>query len=284
MRITYYGTRGSIPVSGRDFCEFGGNTTCVLIEEGKTVVIIDAGTGIRNCGNELLQRKIKEIHILFTHTHWDHIQGFPFFGPAYSQNHHIFIYGETKFLPRSRSILDIPGENEDWQIQKALSWQQFFMFFPVPLEQMPSKLVFFPIKPGEAFFVDDLEILPIALYHPNGSLGFRFSSRGKVFVFCTDVEHNTEISQKLSDFAKGADIFAYDSQYTPEEYEQGRKGWGHSTYKEGARIATIAEVKSYHMIHHDPSHNDAKILEMEEEAKKIFPSTLAVREKNIFDI
>lgn len=284
MRITYFGVRGSTPVSGKAYAQFGGNTTSVLIEAGKEVILIDAGTGIRNCGNYLISRNISKIHILFTHTHWDHIQGFPFFAPAYKPNTEIIIYGESKVIPLSPDIAEYEMNQEEWTIKKILAFQQLFMYFPVSLLQMGAKMSFYPLKAGEVISVGEVDVLPFSLLHPNGSLGFRFCYQDKIYVFCTDVEHNQEMSNRIIEIARGADIFAYDSQYTPEEYLAGRVGWGHSTYEEGATIAQKAGVKNYHMIHHDPSHDDKKIFEMEEKAQALFSKTFAIRENDVFEI
>ncbi len=288
MKITYYGVRGSIAVSGKQFDEFGGHTTCVQVEYNNTLLLIDAGTGIRNAGNAILARAKenpnRKIHLLFTHTHWDHIQGFPFFVPAYLPNYHLLIYGETKSSPGNPDPADSGKTKDVWTIARTLSQQQFFMFFPVSVHSMSSKMEFFELMPGRELKIDDIVIHSISMSHPNSTLGFRLEAGGKSFVFCTDVEHNPDMTQRLAKFGRNADIFAYDCQYTPEEYENGKQGWGHSTYEAAIEISRKAQVKNLHMIHHDPSHSDEIILQMEKLAQALFPATHAVREGDTFTL
>lgn len=280
IRFQYYGVRGSIPVSGKEFSRYGGSTTCFFVETEKTKLVIDAGTGIRLLGMDLLKREFGQgkgkLHILFTHTHWDHIQGFPFFIPCYIPGNEIHIYGETKQV----KVLTDAGREEiqTWSIERTLYMQQMFMYFPASTHNMSANLHFHELKSGQVLELEDLKVESLTLYHPNHSLGFRITHGDFSFVFCTDVEHSDAMIEKLSAFAEGANGLAYDSQYLPEEYEQGKVGWGHSTYYHGIQIAKKANIPHFHLIHHDPTHDDEKLNSIQELAKKEFSNSFLVPE------
>ena len=277
-KVQYYGIRGSTPAAGSQFEKYGGNTTCVAIQMGDENIIIDAGTGIRRLGEDILKKdttKLKDIRILFTHTHWDHIQGFPFFIPAYLPNIHLHIYGETKTIKRERNGKEII---EEWNIKKALWMQQGFMYFPVDTHYMLSKKTFYRLYENQNYKIGNLKFKTIKLQHPNNTLGFRFEFDNGSFCFCTDVEHSKGEIEKIIKFAQGSDVLAYDCQYTPDEYERQKKGWGHSTYQAGVQIAREAGVKELHMIHHDPFRNDDSISAIEASAKKLHKDVLSVPE------
>lgn len=276
LQIKYYGVRGSLPVSGKGYDEFGGNTTCCFIKLGDTHIVIDAGTGIRLLGLDLMKSELPklggEIHLLFTHTHWDHIQGFPFFIPAFLPNVHLHIYGETKTVP------GLDDTDEEWSIERTLKMQQHFMYFPVGTKYMSSNKTFHKITPQSKLTLGGVKISCFALHHPNSTLAYRLEANGKSFVFATDVEHNDAMLENLSLFAKDADVLAYDCQYTTAEYEASKVGWGHSTYESAIEICKRGGVKNLHMIHHDPLHTDPTLLAMEADAKKLFPKAHMVRE------
>ncbi len=285
FQVKYYGTRGSIPVPGRDFEIFGGNTTSVLVMDKDTVIIIDAGTGIRNIGADLIKwglagKKDFTVHILFTHSHWDHIQGFPFFVPAYFPNIHFHIYGATKLIPR-KPELQQPAENiktDRWDIKKTLSFQQCFQYFPVRIDQMSAHFTYHEVTPGSPLTIDHIKVDTLHLNHPNESIGYRFFLTNGSFTFCSDTEPSPESNENIIRFADKSNIFAYDSQYLPEEYENGKKGWGHSTYMVGAEISRRASIKEYHLIHHDPAHNDKFLIDLQEKASLEFPASTVIRE------
>lgn len=266
IKVKYYGVRGSTPTPGKQFDKFGGNTTCVMVQIKDDIIIIDTGTGIRNLGLDLLKIFPKDgghAHILYTHTHWDHLQGFPFFIPLYMPNNSFDIYGETKMIPSKK-------ENEQWTIQDVLNMQQNFMYFPVTLADLPAKLKFHAIEPDHKIKLPYVEVICKRLRHPNDALGFRFNYEKKSYVYCTDIEHSKEMTEELIKFADNADILAYDCQYTPEEYMASKMGWGHSTYEAAAEIAIKANVDHVHMVHHDPMHSDAFLMDMEKSARKLF--------------
>lgn len=276
LQIKYYGVRGSLPVSGADFTRFGGNTTCCFLKYKDTKIVIDAGTGIRLLGLDLMATDLPKtggkLHLLFTHTHWDHIQGFPFFIPAFLPNVELSIYGETK------TIANPDGSTEVWDIERVLRMQQHFMYFPVDTKYMASNKKFHAIDAGSRFQIDEVAIACFALHHPNSTLAFRFDVEGKSFVFSTDVEHNDDMIKNLAIFAQDADVLAYDCQYTTAEYQAGKIGWGHSTYDSAIEICKRGNIKNLHMIHHDPLHTDKTLLSMEEDAKSKFPTATMIPE------
>lgn len=276
LQIKYYGVRGSLPVSGPEYSRFGGNTTCCLVRHKDTRIVIDAGTGIRILGLDLmasdLPRKGGNLHLLFTHTHWDHIQGFPFFVPAFLPNVTLSVYGETKTVP------GLDGSEETWDIERTLRMQQHFMYFPVGTRYMAAGKTFHAITPYSRFRIGEVEVSCFALHHPNSTLAFRFDADGKSFVFSTDVEHNEDMTKRLAVFARGADALAYDCQYTTAEYEAGKAGWGHSTYDSAIEICKRGNVRSLHMIHHDPLHTDNTLLQMEADAKSKFAAATMIPE------
>ncbi len=286
-RITYYGVRGSTPTSGPGFEKFGGNTTCLFVETEKVKIVIDAGTGIRLLGLDLMTSEFGkgqgELNMMFTHTHWDHIQGFPFFIPAYIPGNKIHIYGEEKAIRIKQENGD--EKEEAWNIERTLYMQQTFMYFPASTANMAGNFEYHTIAGNQVLEFDGLTVKTLSMHHPNNTLGFRFDfENGKSFTFCTDVEHVNKMDQKIMEFAEGSEALAYDSQYTPEEYEDGKIGWGHSTYIHGSQIVKAGGIKEYHMIHHDPIHDDTFLSDLEASAKKEFAKTLMVPEKYSFEI
>ena len=267
--IRFYGTRGSIPVSDQDFQEFGGNTTCISVKESneKRIGIFDAGTGIRKLGKEILSPEsgleCEESAILFSHFHWDHILGFPFFNPAYEPDRKIKIMAMGENLPIKdlRDIFDVAMQSE---------------YFPVNLDDMKAAIDFLmPGKDLKSFW--NTKITSYKHNHPGGAYSFRFESNDKVWVICTDIEHGETIDQNVVALAKGADLLIHDGQYTSEELER-KKGWGHSSYEQAISVAEHAECKRLIITHHDPDHDDQFLRGMEKKAKDIFPDCEFARE------
>ncbi|WP_298501625.1 MBL fold metallo-hydrolase [uncultured Maribacter sp.] len=272
MIIKFYGTRGSIPVCEKGFQEFGGNTTCVAVMDDSKigdVLIFDAGTGIRNLGKELMKRSFKEeskIVIAFSHFHWDHVQGFPFFAPAYDSSKKI-------------DIIALGDELKITDLKSIFTNQMKSTYFPVSLENMGAEFIFHLKKSNEEMFRTGStgKLLSNAHSHPGGAHGYRLEVNGKVLVYCTDIEHGDTLDQKVIDFAKGADVLIHEAQYTPEELPMYR-GWGHSSWGQAIEVAKLAGVKKLYMTHHDPEHNDAFILEEEKKCQAIFKKCYFARE------
>lgn len=257
MFIKFYGARGSIPVSSRATQKYGGNTTCLYIESTSgEVVIIDAGSGIRELGPELIKNKKDEIHLIFTHYHWDHIQGFPFFGPIYFKNTVMKIYGPAKEVG----------------VKKALAYQMNLPYFPTNLSLLPSKFVFKELK--NRIKIGNLQIQTISNNHPNYTKGLKFTENNKSIAFLTDNElfaqnQNTPY-EKFINFVEGADILIHDAQYTDEMYKL-KVGWGHSTYSQVMKLAKDGGIKNIIFTHHDPFSSDEIIDKILQIFKKDFP-------------
>ncbi len=274
MNITFWGVRGSIATSGPEFARVGGNTTCVEVEADGERLVLDAGTGLRGLGGKLtsearLLGRPVEATMLFSHLHWDHIQGFPFFAPL--------------FVPSTRLELYGPREASGVTIEEALARQMQPPLFPVRLADTASKKRFHTIGDGSVLELGGFTVRVRALEHPQGSLGFRIERGGRSLCFATDTEQSAEVvDEALVDLARGVDLFICDAQYTEAEYDgregPSRRGWGHSTYVAAANAARAAGVKRLVLTHHDPSHDDATIARIEREARSLFSASIAARE------
>jgi phosphoribosyl 1,2-cyclic phosphodiesterase len=279
MRITFWGVRGSIPTPGRDTAEIGGNTSCVEVRAGKLILVFDGGTGLRLLGQKLLKEMPLTAHIFFSHVHWDHIQGFPFFAPAFVPGNKIHLYG---------------GNNVSRTLEEALAGQMDNPSFPVHLSQMAAEMTFRDLREGQVLTLPDGEGAEVAIRttrgnHPNGVWVYRVEHGGKVMVYATDTEHYAITDPKLLATSKDADVLIYDSQYTPEEYAGAtgggpKTGWGHSTFEEGAKIAKGAGVKQLVLFHHDPGQSDTAVREKERRAKAAFANTIAAAEGLVIEL
>lgn len=275
FRTAFWGVRGSIPVPGPQTAEIGGNTSCVEVRCGDTLLVFDAGTGLRGLGNQLLKQMPVTVHLFFSHVHWDHIQGFPFFAPAFVPGNTIHMYG---------------GRNVTGTIETALAGQMESPNFPVVLKDLPSQLVFHDLREDEPIEVDGaVKITPTSGNHPGGVFAYRVEYRNKVLVYATDTEHYALPDPKLVKAAHCADVLIYDSQYTPEEYAgtngAGPKtGWGHSTFEAAVALAKAAGVKQYVLYHHDPGQDDAAVRDKERRARAMFPSSIAAYEGLVIDL
>ena len=250
MKIRIWGCRGSITTPGLTTLRYGGNTTCVEIRSKRgQVIIIDAGSGARNLGRALSQEKdVSQIRFFFTHSHWDHLVGFPFFRPAYLDYF---------------SITLCSGSHAQDSIKKYLTHQMEAPYFPVDFNLLKAKFDFHcqrpNMEPGNCH-LEGLEVCPVPLNHPNGGYGYKFIEGDKTFVFITDNELDFPHAGGLSrgeyiEFCRGADLLLHDAQYTEEEYKSTR-GWGHSTIDQATDLAIEARVKSLGLFHHDPDHTD----------------------------
>ncbi len=265
IRVKFWGVRGSIACATPDHMKYGGNTSCIEIEAGDYRFVMDAGTGIRNFGNEFLKADIKESHLLLTHTHWDHINGFPFFVPAYDPG---------------RSIHIMAGHlKNQGGVQDVLSTQMHNPMFPVPLEAMQASLKFEDFEAGESFqLAPGVEIQTAPLNHPNGATAYRVNHDGKSVVYVTDTEHIPgKPDQNILALIEGADLVIYDSTYTEEEFPA-KVGWGHSTWEEGMRLCRAANVKQLAIFHHDPDHNDEFMDSLAEVAQAAWEGNFVSRE------
>ncbi|OGC39119.1 hypothetical protein A2Y85_02000 [candidate division WOR-3 bacterium RBG_13_43_14] len=245
MKIKFYGTRGSIAVANKDAYKYGGNTTCLYIESASgEPIVIDAGTGIRSLGMHLLEAKKEKINVLFTHYHWDHIQGFMFFAPIFLKSKIISLYGAKRKMT----------------IKKALSYQMTRPFFPAEVSVLPANISFYVLSDG--MNIGGVQINTIANNHPDFTLGLKFTENGRSFCFLTDNELMAkDANTKYKDFVKfikGSEFFIHDAQYTDDIYEK-RLGWGHSTFNQVIKLAQDAGVKKVLFTHHDHGSTDSFI-------------------------
>ena len=268
MKVKFYGVRGSIPVCGKEFQRYGGNTTCLCItrEKANRMGIMDAGTGIRNLGKELMAQGSKKevINIFFTHFHWDHIQGFPFFAPAYDKNQKI-------------RIQVMGSERKFKNLKEIFSRQMQEEYFPVKLDSMGAQFEFLSYGDKETFYDAKVTAAPQHHKFAGGSYGLRIEDESGILVVCTDVEHINGIDKSIVELARNADLLIHDGQYTDDEYKKFR-GWGHSTWRHAVEVATQAKVKRLILTHHDPDHDDDFLDSMEEDCKKVFPDCLIAKE------
>lgn len=268
MKIKFYGIRGSIPICGKAFQKYGGNTTCIRIhrEDVNRIVIIDAGTGIRNLGKELVNMGLKQniINILFSHFHWDHIQGFPFFAPAYDVNQKI-------------GILAMGRKGKIKNLKEIFSLQMHREYFPVQLDAMGAQFEFLTYGNKETFYGANVTAIPQHHKFMGGSYGFRIEDEAVSIAVCTDVEHINGIDENIVNLAKHADLLIHDGQYTADEYKKYR-GWGHSSWQQAVEVAIRAKVKRLIITHHDPDHNDDFLDSMEKECREVFPDSIFAKE------
>jgi phosphoribosyl 1,2-cyclic phosphodiesterase len=282
MQTTFWGVRGSIPTPGPATTVFGGNTSCVEIRANRAILIFDGGTGLRLLGKKLLKEMPLVAHMFFSHVHWDHIQGFPFFEPAFVPGNVFHLYG---------------GNNVSRTLEETLAGQMDHPNFPVHLTAMGAQMKFRDLREGETVEIGDgggghVLVTTAAGNHPQGVFAFRIEHEGKAIVYATDTEHYAgHIDEKLVRLARGADVLVYDAQYTPEEYAGTagtgggpKKGWGHSTFEEGAKIARAAGVGRMVLYHHDPTQTDEAVREKERRARNLFPDVVAAYEGMVLDV
>lgn len=251
MIIKCWGSRGSIPVSGKDYIKYGGDTTCIEIRtKSDDIIIIDAGTGIRRLGNSLIDEKRYKYNFIFTHAHWDHLMGLPFFKPLYYEHSEIYIHR-----------CPFPGKYVEKMISRLLSPP----YFPVKYSDLKAKILYMQGCPSQ-FQIGSLTIIPILLSHPNRGCGYKFIEDNKSFVFLTDNElgfkHPTGLSYNdYLKFSSGADLLIHDAEYTPEEYKN-KIEWGHSVYTDTLDLAIEAGVSKLGLFHLNQERTDRQMDEI----------------------
>ena len=266
--IHFWGVRGSIPCPGSETVRYGGNTPCIEMRAGGKRLIFDGGTGLRVFGLSLLSQMPAEAYLFFTHTHWDHIQGFPFFIPAFIKGNRFHIHGAV--APNGATI------------EERLNDQMRHPNFPVPLQVMGADLKFYDIEVGEPIKINDIVVDSVLLNHPGEAVGYRVNWGGYSAAYVTDTEHLPDrLDENVLKLADGADVMIYDATYTDEEYyskTSSKVGWGHSTWQEGVKVAKAAKVKKLVIFHHDPQHNDAFLDKVGEQVAQRFPDSIMARE------
>ena len=282
MRVTFWGVRGSIPCPGPDTIHYGGNTSCVelLLENPRRRIIIDAGSGIRELGNALMGQigqgaNTIEADIFLTHTHWDHIMGFPFFTPIY--------------IPTTRLTIHGPVTYEEETLKEILGGQWTYRYFPVRHEELSSQVTYVDLKEGSYDLGQGLHLKTKYLNHPLLCLGYRFEYQGKVFCTAYDTEPFSNLfitdpedpdfdavmaaegeeaaareNQRIETFIRDADLLVFDTQYTQKEYDQNRRGWGHSPMEYAVDVARRNRVKQLALFHHDVQRSDRQMDELAE--------------------
>ncbi|MEN9576013.1 MAG: hypothetical protein RL514_3868 [Verrucomicrobiota bacterium] len=274
--LRFWGVRGSIPTPGPNTVFYGGNTTCLELRADGQLIILDSGSGIRLLGQQLateFKGRSLELTLLLTHTHWDHIQGFPFFAPAYSPNNSVRITGYEGYRKGLESTLVVQMESN---------------YFPIGLRQLPSNITFFEQLEME-FHVGPVRVRSIFANHPGICVGYRVDTSTGSIAFLPDHESYARMrlhpraggeqgqatqdycraeDQKLIEFLRGVDVLVLDSQYDEAEY-QTHIGWGHSCYEDSVATAIAAGVKQLFLFHHDPTHDDARISRMVAHAREL---------------
>jgi CheY-like chemotaxis protein len=273
MRVRFWGTRGSIATPGPGTNHFGGNTSCVEVTTASgDLLVFDCGTGARGLAADLMGRGKKAINanILLGHTHWDHIQGFPFFSPAFVNGNSVAIYGP---------------EGSRGSLHEVLAGQMEYTYFPIDLHQLPAKITYHDLTEG-IHTIGGARVATQFLNHPAMTVGYRVEVDGAAMVYLVDHEPFSDelwragaepglIESILHDgdrrharFMADADLVIHDAQYTPEEYPS-KKTWGHSTYDYVVQIAAAAGVRRVALTHHDPGHDDRIIGEIERKAQRL---------------
>lgn len=277
MKLKFWGVRGSIPTPGKHTVRYGGNTPCLELRlDDDKLIMFDAGTGIRSFGDDLINKgESVNGYLLITHPHWDHIQGFPFFKPAFISGNELTIIGTER---AEKSLSEIIAE------------QMNRIYFPVQLHALKAKINFMPIREEGEFKIYDATVKTLYVNHPGFTVAYRVEFRGKTLVYVSDNEpydraaaaslvnfesivkekfdaETGDPNQRVFDFCRDADVLIHDATYTPEEYID-RVGWGHSHYLFTLRVAAEANVKRLYLFHHDQNHSDDKVDDILKKCKK----------------
>jgi phosphoribosyl 1,2-cyclic phosphodiesterase len=265
MRLRLWGVRGSLPCAGPETQRYGGNTACIEVRCGPHLIILDAGSGARLLGAHLGKDKKIEADWLFTHTHLDHIMGLPFFAPCY--------------IPGNRFRLRAGHLGGRMTVRGAIKKMMAKPLFPIPMDVFRAKMDCRDFKAGATLRLrKGLLARTAKLNHPDGATGYRIEYGGKSICYVTDTEHRPgTLDANILELTRGADIMIYDSTYTDEEFPR-FKGWGHSTWQEGVRLAQAAGVRTCVIFHHDPGHDDVFMDGVAAQAAAAHPGTLVARE------
>jgi phosphoribosyl 1,2-cyclic phosphodiesterase len=299
LSVTFWGVRGSYPAPGPDTARVGGNTPSVEVRAGNHRVILDAGTGIIPLGRAMVEQyhadqKPMIATLLFTHTHHDHTQGFPFFTPTHHPSTRLYVFGPKTL-------------HQD--LEEVLSRAMLPPVFPITLEELPCLRVMRNLHEGEAIVLNAADTEPRVVIdrdhplreppehvlvrvlhshaHPQGVFIYRIEHGGKAAVYATDTEGYVGGDQRLIEFVRDADVLIHDAQYTEAEYASDsspKQGWGHSTWQMAVAVARAANVKRLVLFHHDPTHGDEMLERLENQAQNDFPQTSLAREQMTIEL
>lgn len=273
MRVTFWGVRGTIPTPGKETVRLGGNTPCVEVSTPDgDLLILDAGTGIRPLGISLQSRFPERIvgHIFLSHTHWDHIQGLPFFLPTRRRGNRFTILGEKRV---------------DERLEHVLAGQYLDTYLPFSLAEMEADILIKEIRDGETVVVGEHTLVTACrLDHPGGVFAYRISWQGRTLVYATDLRHPPDaLDKRLIELARDADLLIHDAHFSPEEallYPD----WGHSSWLQAVEAAWAARVRRLALFHYSPDATDAGMEAVLEKARARFPETFLSREQESIDL
>jgi len=257
--VRFWGVRGSIPTPGPSTVRYGGNTTCVELRINGEIIVIDAGSGIRNLGSALLKEsagKPIELTLLNTHTHWDHIQGFPFFAPAFIKGNRIRVIGRNSQPDGLKGVFERQMDGT--------------RCFPVPFFSLGADVEFETIneESGLVFNIGSVKVVACPTNHPGGCLAYGFASDNRKVVFLSDHETGGADEPRILEFIKGANLLIADAQYDATEINS-RRGWGHGSIEEVVDLAIRASVRELCLFHHDPTHDDERLDSMVRQAREM---------------
>lgn len=282
MKVRFWGVRGSIPVPGPHTSRYGGNSSCVEVVHDDAVLVLDAGTGARPLGRDLFSRSTRELDMLFTHFHMDHLFGFPFFGPVYAPGYQVRV--------------SVPAFSEE-EAKERVSRYSNGVYHPVRLREMPANVSFHPIQPGRPFQRGPFEITGVRLNHPGGSVGYRITADGQTFVHLTDTaplarpgegaavgEHPPNAEQVVLDAMQGADVVAFDTMFSFDEYLE-KMTWGHAYPEYAVALSKVAQVRHLVLFHHAPDASDEDLDALAAEwADHAEPRVTLAREGDVVDL
>lgn len=263
--VRFWGVRGSIACGGPDYDRYGGNTSCVEMRCGPHRLIFDGGTGLRLLGQELVKHPDEPIHLFLSHTHFDHVCGLPFFAPFYAPRCNIHLYAGNL--------------NPEHSLESVLHMMMQSPLFPIPPTIFSACLEKHDFYAGETLAIaEGLRIKTAPLNHPDGATAYRIEWGGRAACYVTDTEHRPAApDENILRLIEGADLFIYDGMFCDKTFEPYR-GWGHSTWQEGARLAKAAGVKRYAIFHHNPDHDDQMMDAIAEEAEKFLAGSFVAQE------
>ncbi len=273
MKVTFWGVRGSIPTPGIETVRVGGNTPCVqVLTPDGDLLILDAGTGIRNLGLYLQNRPIGRTigHVFLSHTHWDHIQGLPFFAPMRKRGNRFTILGEKRV---------------DERLARVLAGQYMDTYLPFSLKEMEADILIKEFRDGETILLGEHTLVTARrMDHPGGAFAYRVCSHDITLVYATDLRHPADgLDSRLVELANQADLLIHDAHFTPEEFQL-YPDWGHSSWEQAIAAATAANARRLALFHYSPNASDGALEAIERQAQARFPAAFLSREGMTLDL